>query len=323
MTLIIGIDPGNRYTKAVTADRSIVFPSTVGTGRDSLLRRGSGRENNDQQQGNKQQAAQDITVTLNNKTYFVGHLARESHDASLALDETRANHEFTIILILTAVSLLADLLNNKSPWLNVHAVVGMPIVHFKDRSIRQKLQDRLTCQAHEITVQGVRRVINFERVTPFPEGAAALFSVLSPEFENNRIGIIDAGSWRSNYAVLDCMEYEDKNSNTLTIGMHQALLMVSGNRLLHEVEAAADRNPDLMRELTGARTKKARQLADSVRGKWSDMDFFALYLSGGGAPALKEYFPSAIVMPDAQMANAKGLYQVEVLSSDRTVSRNG
>lgn len=297
--MLIGVDPGNHTTKACAREKHIKFPSTVGTGRECLLRR---RENDS-----------DLIVTANGKTYFVGALARESHDASLALDETRTDHEYTVILILTAVSLLAE----KDGWLNVTAVVGMPIIHYRDRAIRQRLVDRLTCQAHEVTVQGVRRVINFAQVIVFPEGAAALFSVMSPEFESNRIGIVDAGSWRSNYAVLDAMEYEDKNSGTLPLGMHQALLMVGENRLMHEVEAAAERDKELAAELAEARRSKARQLADSVRGKWSDMDFFALFISGGGAQAVKEYFPAAVTMPDAQMANAKGLLKVgELIERD-------
>lgn len=301
--LIIGVDPGNRFTKATSEHNEIIFSSTVGSGRNIIFKMNDNKSKS--------------LITINGNKYFVGSMAtRESYDASLALDETRVEHENTVVLILTAV---ARVLKCNALWANVDLITGMPIIYYKEHRLRQRLIDKLRKQNYNIEFQGQKRVINFQSVTVFPEGAAALFSVIREEFKTNRIGIIDVGSWRSNYCVLDEMEYEDKSSGTLPLGMHQALLMLDTNKLLHEIEDMPQQNKELKEQIEKARKAKARQIADAIRGKWTSADFFALYLAGGGAGYLKEFFPNAHIISDPQMANARGLYKVGRMYADNTV----
>jgi len=315
ITMIAGIDAGNRNLKAVTTDKEVICPSTVGRGRESLLT----------MRGDK-----DMSLRYNGSLYFVGELAdKESHDVSLALDETKTEHEHTVVLILAAVLMLAP---PEARWITVKAVVGMPVFHYRDRALRQKLADRLMAKTHEVYFGGHNRYIQFEKVLPFPEGAAELFTILPqhPEYAapDILVGNIHVGAWRTSYVALEAMEYRDRLSGTLPLGMHMALQMVKTKRLLHEIEHLANKNQNIADQLTSARRSIARQIVDNLRQHWTNLeDFQDIYVCGLGASMVKMYLPQAKIFPrpfglvgrtiaDApheQMATARGLYEVGVL----------
>lgn len=318
-TLVAGIDAGNRNLKAVTGNKEVICPSTVGKGRTDMLRM------------NINPADSNLTLHYNGTTYFVGELAvKESHDVSLALDETKTEHEHTVVLILAAVLMLAPA---EARWISVKAVVGMPVSHYRDNDIRTKLVDRLTCKTHEVVSGGHNRYIQFVSVLPFPEGAAELFTILPhyPEYASPDvlIGNIHVGAWRTSYVALEGMDYRDRLSDSLPLGMHQALQMIKTKRLMHEIERLAKRNEQLADELTQARYNIARQIVDNLRSHWSNLeDFQAIYVCGLGAPAVQRFLPQAQVLPrpaqladrmvianapHEQMATARGLYDVGVL----------
>lgn len=318
--LVAGIDAGNRNLKAVTHNKEVLCPSMVGQGRADLLR-----------MGDRCVDAANMVLDYNNAIYFVGELAnKESHDASLALDETKTEHDHTIVLILAAVLMLAPV---DARWISVKAVIGMPVSHYRDRDIRQKLVDRLTAKTHEVKSGGHNRYIQFQEILPFPEGAAELFTILPqhPEYTGADVlvGNVHVGAWRTSYVALEGMDYRDRLSNTLPLGMHQALQMVHTKRLLHEIEHLAKKDRQIAAELSQARHLIARQIADNLRAHWTNLeDFEAIYVSGLGAAILKSYLPQAQVFPrpygladrmivaDApheQMATARGLYSIGVL----------
>lgn len=76
---------------------------------------------------------------------------------------------------------------------------------------------------------------------------------------------------------------------------------------------ATERNVDFMEvELADEKALQAVavKIQDSVKRVWRDIYFDAVYLCGGGGIALKDYFPDAILMPNAQFKNAEGFYIV-------------
>lgn len=317
ITMIAGIDAGNRFLKAVTTYQEVICPSTVGQGREDLLR--------------MQNKNNEMILRYEGSAYFVGELAdKESHDVSLALDETKTEHKHTIVLILAAVLMLAPA---DTRWITVKAVVGMPVSHYRDRETRQKLIDRLKGKVHEVEVGGKKRCVQFTHVLPFPEGAAELFTILPhyPEYadKDTLIGNIHVGAWRTSYVALEAMDYVDRLSGSLPLGMHQALRMVKTKRLLHEIERLSKNNHDLAVQLNDARRSIARQISDNLRQHWTNLeDFNAIYICGLGASILQSFIPQAKVFPrparladrmviaDApheQMATARGLYEVGVL----------
>lgn len=318
MELVCGIDAGNRYLKAVTTNKEIVCPSMVGQGRDDLLRM------------NPDANESAMILKYGDGTYFVGDLAdRESENVSLALDESKVEHTNTIVLILAAVVMLAP---PDVRWMDVNAVVGMPIDHFRNKETRQKLVDILTANVHNVYVGGKPRLVRFKSVMPFPEGAAELFTVLPahPEYKckDYTVGNIHVGAWRTSYVVLEGMEYRDRLSGTLPLGMHQALHMVKTNRMLHEIERVAVKNEELFRSLEESRDLKAKQIVDNLKAKWPHVDDFdAIYITGMGAGTVQKYLPQSRVMPKPknidgrilanapheQMATARGLYDVGVI----------
>ena len=116
--IIKAVDAGYGYTKAEPG--GVIFPSTVGHGRNFNLKNEKSKNN---------------TIIINGTKYFVGDLAlKESYDASIVFTENKTNHENTIVLILTAIMKSIESQNIfPDNFIHINLITGLPVMHIKQK----------------------------------------------------------------------------------------------------------------------------------------------------------------------------------------------
>lgn len=276
--MLLGIDIGYSATKLVGQYTELKFASIVGTGRErNYVSEKSG----------------DMELEYQGQRYFIGDLAkRESWDATMAFDRNKVNHMNTKLLLLAALGQVSK----SEVWLTT----GLPISDYREQ--RRLLSRTLPCD-YRFKLNGMEHFVTIKDALVFPQALGALFAVSDRIKCNKRTGIIDIGFKTTDFAVLeDGLIYNDRLSRSIDTGISTAYEMT-----------AAERNIDFMDVEVGdekALQAVAIKIQDSIKRVWRDIHFDAVYLCGGGGIALKDYFPDAILLPNAQFKNAEGFYIV-------------
>lgn len=191
--MIVGIDGGGDSVKIVGQHGEMKFPSALGEYRDLVgetFREGS------------------IVYEYEGKRGFAGTLAQnESEFVCSMLGDTKA-HEDTKLRILIGLHLYGG------REMDFSIVVGQPIsTHTPEE--KEKIK-RMLLGKHDITVNGVTKTINIEKVTVSLEGAASFFC----NIEEGVIRIIDVGSGTINLASIIDGKFVDKDSFTIDLGIN-------------------------------------------------------------------------------------------------------
>jgi plasmid segregation protein ParM len=256
--MIVGIDAGNHEVKVVTGTNKFKFLSDIGEWRDRRLKQKHGED--------------DMDFVYGDRKGFAGTLARyECELGGCIMGDTKA-HEDTLIRVLLALWKL----ENKS----YQIVVGQPIAQHSP-SEKQFIKDMIKGH-HQITVNGVTRSFNIERVEVAAEGATAFWS--APR--KGLLRIIDVGSATVNCASLIDGRYIDKDSFTMSFGMNT----IQSNDLRALARAI------------GAETLKKYKRNDNV-----------LVIGGAGMvlqPFLKSIYPNTFTLSEPVYANALGFYEI-------------
>jgi plasmid segregation protein ParM len=280
--LIIGVDVGRSFTKAYVPGKKIIFPS--------FARRAVYREVSDEG---------DYQITINGDKWFIGDLAKMEHGVQ-AFSKDKASNEYTMPLLLTAISLLAP----RSDIVNV--VTGLPISDYRDQATPLI---RLLKGGWEIKFRGQEFYISISDVIVFPEGCGAAWSIVLDDFGHahskpSDLRVIDIGSKTTDFSAFQHLKYNSVESSSINMGMTMAV---------NETYKRQAGKTDLLPSEIEPDDKSLQYLASSIQSEikkwWRRWD--SVYLAGGGGEALKAYlqFP---LLPDAQFANAIGYYRVGV-----------
>ncbi len=268
-----GIDAGNEKVKVMGDYGLDSFLSCLGEARERKV-------------GVDQFLKDDMEYEYNGKKGFASTLAdRESRLKRSRMGDSKA-HEDAKLRILLALHRYSDNCEHQ-------IVVGQPIEKHEEiekKAIKEMLQGR-----HELTVNGIRKVIVIRRVEVAPEGAASFWC----QPENGLVRMLDCGSGTINAATLRDKHYIDKETFSINEGM-------STNKTL---------NLDAISEAI---------ITEATLYKWNKGDHIRLV--GGAAeqiePYLKQYFKNAEVFyPRIQVgdgiktvhpvyANAIGFYRI-------------
>ncbi|MGI9951279.1 ParM/StbA family protein [Moorellaceae bacterium AZ2] len=319
--MLLAIDQGYGYTKAVAGEKKTAFPSVVSPASEADLGLGSvswGHILTIRPQG-----------TMVKKQYFVGELALKCGVAAqLTLARNKLSRDITDILLFAA----AYLMDAEG---QVTLAYGLPIAYYRHQKdiARRSIQD----MAAYVSVDGgPEKYIAFSGVSVYPQGVGALFA-LDRLPEEGLVGLLDIGFYTTDYLLVDVrkdrVEPLPSFFGSVELGVSSALktfgeqfLRLTG-RPLSLVEAQElwgksritfeGQKLELEPLQTESRLVAARAIAEAVAAAWAQKLSYVdvTYLAGGGslefAGILKQLLGMDLVMvPEPQYANALGFLRM-------------
>ncbi|RKY05051.1 MAG: hypothetical protein DRP56_09345 [Planctomycetota bacterium] len=314
--MITAIDIGYGYTKAQSSQgHQTIFPSIIGPAKEITFRPDLTSKNGSQ------------VYTLQGSGYWAGQYAQlqaKQPLSPLARERSDIIQEVLIAAALDRVQAVGT----------VNVVTGLPVSWFKDR---EQLEQRIR-KMPAVMVDGQRAgwVIGEVAVIPQPWGSL-LNEVLDrngqiPKDKNllakGRIGVIDIGTFTTDYVLSDAMRYIAKGCGSVTSAMskvqehigaailsehgldlsnHQVALaiMADGFRVRGQ---AKDISPYLMPAIDES-WMPMKIMCRELWGNGGDID--TIIITGGGTPVFKslirELYPQArVIVGDPVFGNVGG-----------------
>jgi plasmid segregation protein ParM len=323
--MIVGVDIGYGYTKAVGDEREVVFPSVVGKAERI-------RYENDLYHEVVPGDAHGIALITEEGDRFVGELALlQSRVQWTLLDRSRVEDPSARLLFLAALS---ELIGDGREKGSFRVVTGLPVKWYADRAkVVEQLQGRHVVRR----INGGQTVHRFavSDVLVIPQPFGSLFdAILSPEGQivdeplaQGRLGIIDVGTYTTDYVLVDALRYVEQGSGTISTAMSKAYALIGRSILdtfgldlrLHQVDQALRLGHVT---LYGEERKVdwlAAPILDAVSAEilaeaatlWGDgRDLKTILITGGGAIALgdrlRARYPHASLLAEAPLANVRG-----------------
>jgi plasmid segregation protein ParM len=318
--MILSIDIGYGYTKGVGPDNiHFSFPSVVGTAEDirfatDLIRGG-----------------EEWAVKYGNRRFFYGqHAVLQSRIQSTIFDRSRIHDDTYKMLFVGA---LIELAKQKPNVQRLKVVTGLPVGFFSDRPDVVKSLEGV----YRISTDRTRKFA-VESVFVAPQPFGSLFrellnqrgKIANSEIEKGRIGIVDVGTFTTDFVVSDELRYVQRMSGSIHIGwskvinqVRQALADLHMLELMpHEVDQAMQVGEVRVRgKPVSLKSLVEPAIADvemaivaRARDLWgSGAHLDAVLVSGGGGPhlynAIRKVYPHAHLVDNAFWANAEGLYR--------------
>ncbi|RDV80893.1 ParM/StbA family protein [Ammonifex thiophilus] len=319
--MLVSVDLGYGYTKAVKENTRVIFPSVVAPAFDSLDfgSRIYGHVLEYRKPGEK--AA---------RRFFVGELAlKEGRAAQVILSRERFRQEAAACLVLAAAYLAGA-------EGRVDLAVGLPLAYYRSRREEAALFLR-TLNAH-VSVDGEpEKYLSFDRVVVYPQAVGVIYS-LERLPERGLLGVVDVGFHTTDYILVECTPEGvaplQAYTSSLEMGVATAL-KVFANRFAQatgvplNLADAQDLWVSRREEVTfrgrplgigemreAARREVGQAIAQAVHSAWSEKADWIdrVLLAGGGAVdfynEITRLFPGAELVPDPQWANALGFYRL-------------
>lgn len=320
-----GIDAGYGYTKALAEDRAVVFPSVAGPAIEISYRSDLNGKH-----------ADDMTLEAQGQRTFVGDLARRQSPTPRSPLGRQRDLGFVLTLARAALYRLGLTTGE------IHMTTGLPVEWYADHAaLATVLRGR-----HVYSVNGAPCDTTITpHVVPQPFGA--LFREMidadgvlaDPDhLRTARVAVVDIGAGTTDYAVSDALEFIQAQSGSIPIAaaaiyQHlQRILAAEPYQLdldLRAVEAAtraggwvsvAGSRVNIASHVQEATAAVARPVLDWMTEKWGNgRQFDRILVAGGGAhllaAAIRESYPHAVEVADAQMANVTGFYRLALLRS--------
>lgn len=230
--MIVAVDIGYGYTKAVGAGKSWRQPSVVGDARE--LFEGSIKPS-------------DVQLTSNGKTYFVGDLAvRQSLVPYFGTGDNKAMTWTTGILLKAALGVV-------SPRDGAYVVTGLPVdYYFKQKADFEKILQGFNNDNTFLLKIGsecisCRPWITNYKVVPQPFGAAMNYllddkgQIMRPQAAQGRMLVVDIGYYTLDLLVLDRMEIGRESRSPERLGIDTAYNLITAE-LREKVGRAPARN---------------------------------------------------------------------------------
>jgi len=326
----IAVDLGYGFVKGLNEEGEIIlFPSVVGTAHSRELKNLFGPSSGER--------LRNLHVHIREGDlegeYFVGELAQqESRAKSYAFAANKIWHENSIVALATAAALLAG---GKEEIL---LVTGLPFQFYKSQ--RCQFENFLKMFDAEVIFKGEQEVpfrVRFARAAVFPQAAGAVYQAVAEhpelkEYPGSTIAVVDIGYKTTDYIAVRIgipLQTLEQLSGTIELGtsyLHRAFAERFFQKTGSQVDIAAaahyvhsggrfyydGQEYDLGEFLASARREMAKIIKDELIACWGDSyrQFRALFLAGGGALELAEYFqrefPMALVVRESQLANVRG-----------------
>ncbi len=322
--MIVGVDIGYGYTKAAGGGQEVVFPSVVGEAeriryQSDLVQPPAGN-------------AHAIALITQEGRRFVGDLALlQSRVRWTLLDRSRVQDTSARLLFLSA---LGELVGLDGPDTCFQVVTGLPVQWYADRD---KVVEQLRGKHVLRRVNGRQVVQRFsvEKVLVVPQPFGSLFDVIldaeakivDEALARGRLGIIDIGTYTTDYVLVDALRYIEKGSGSISTAMSRAYQLIARSLLdsfgldlqMHEVDRVVRQGAvtifgqerDIRWLARPALDAVAQEILAHAGTLWGDgRELNAVLVTGGGALALGDHirrrYPHARVLADAALANVRG-----------------
>lgn len=293
---VIGLDIGRGYVKGYSKYNGMVkeclFKSVFGDGRNIDFEK---YEN-------------PIYIDFESVSYFIGSLAeKESITPIRNSDDSKVS--FTMRILVAAA------LNEIAVADEVKLMMGVPYKSFRKTTLKEVV-DTYKGKTFKVKdkIKGGHKEIRISDISIFREGDAALFHTLEGKInEDKAVGMVSIGFRSTEMSFFEKgFVFNDKLSDTLEAGNQDALTMVQKQlkdrgiiRELNEIDSSNDY--DELKKV--AYIMASESTAQRIASKWKNIDEMDVYVSGG--TALHMTFDNRFkVSKDAQMATAKGLFEV-------------
>ncbi len=313
MMKVIGIDVGYGYTKVVTDVNGMILPllspSIVGVYEDGIVVDGLKTSERD-------------GVTVNGQRFLIGESARRH--ASRLLD---GRHEGWIDSIAYRALLMHALSTAACNAVNLTVVTGLPVNFYRTG------KDKLINLVREI----VEKYCLNLTVKVIPQPLGSFFNLLFDEagrvadgdLASGKVGVLDVGFYTTDLITVSELELVERQIDSFENGVSTALTSIA-----KDIEAAYGLRPDIhkteeavkqgyikafgvQKDIGQAVEQRFGELARDIEGKaktiWKNAaDIDKVLLTGGGAKQLKGHlnlYRHAVVINDAQFANARGYYK--------------
>lgn len=327
---ILAIDIGFGFTKATTAEKSIVFKSVLGEATDlqfqgAILGDGAAEDH--------------MQLEVDGRSLFIGDLAeRQSNVRFFTLDQAQFVSRFAKYLALTAAARMV------SGYIPINLVTGLPIGYYQQ--YKDELAGLLVGDHRVFLTDGTgkrqEKLITISKVKVIPQPFGSLFNLMlndlgevgDKRLVRDKVGIVDVGFRTADYTVSDRMRYSERGSRTTDSGIARAFNVIatklrekSGvNVELYRLHEAIDRGAIKIRgseyDLSALTEQVFGQLATAVANEidrlWADdWDMDLIVLTGGGGVVLSKYLQPLIngqvmtvdAVSDARLCNARGYWK--------------
>ncbi|MCC7208148.1 MAG: ParM/StbA family protein [Anaerolineae bacterium] len=323
--LTIGLDIGYGVVKAVTSDQVVMFPSVMGHAREVKF-----------QQEDMSRRYPGDQIRDDEGDWFVGDLALAQLPTGELLrlrgrtaNESTMGNAFRLRLAKVAIGKLLQDAHNRD-LAHIRIATGLPVDHMRDAD---ELKETL-CGQHLIQTDTAEVVANVTDVMVMPQPYGTIFSAtLTESGEINRrhnfrlTGVCDVGTYTVDLALDDEGQFLDSESGSVESGVYTAQERIASalerdyrekmpfriveevlrTGLFHANGQAVDYRAIVEQALAPLRSATLNLMSE----KWQRGTIIeVIYLSGGGADLVAdvvcEAYPQAQIIPEAQLANARG-----------------
>ena len=334
--ITVGLDIGYGVVKVVTNDGAFAFPSVMGHAREIKF-----------QQETIQQKYPGDQITDDEGTWFVGDLALAQLPPGELLrlrgrtaNEKTMGNTFRQRLAKVAIGKLVQGVWGRDV-VHLRVSTGLPVDHMRDAA---ELKEALLGQ-HLIKTDSCEVIANVTEVIVMPQPYGSAYSqMLTPTGEINvyhtymRTGIVDVGTYTVDIALDDDGEFVDSESGSVEGGVYTAQERISAMlerdyrekmpyKIIEQVLrtgifTASGKPIDYSDEVEEALSPLRSATVNLMSEKWQrGTTVDVIYLSGGGGELVYEQiveaYPQTKLVPDAQMANARGyLYYANFVSRE-------
>lgn len=206
--MLIGIDLGFSQVKLVEGNKHFVFPSLIGNPSNFELE----KEN--------QEIIDDLVVSTNDLTYYVGKKALETNNSRFCMSTDKTNSSNDKVTFLASLGLVKGK--------EVDVVTGLPVEDFKKKGLKEKLVSNMK-GIHTFQFRNKTMTTNVTSVKVIPQAAGAFYDFLltdkgKPKKEANEIlngivRVIDIGFKTTDIITMAYGEYKGDKSCTIQKGM--------------------------------------------------------------------------------------------------------
>jgi plasmid segregation protein ParM len=328
--LTIGLDIGYGVVKAVTDHAAIAFPSVMGHAREIRFQRET-----------IQQKYPGDQIRDDEGEWFVGDLALTQIPPGELLrlrgrtaNEQAMGNAFRLRLAKVAISKLVSGMWAQSfrsgDVVHLHLSTGLPVDHMRDA-----VEMRATLLGQHLIVTDTCEIIaNITEVRVMPQPYGSIYSqMLTPDGDINvhhtymRTGVCDVGTYTVDIALDDDGEFVDASSGSVEGGVYTAQERIAAMlerdyrekmpyKIIEQVLrtgifTASGQPVDYSRAVEEALSPLRSATLNLLSEKWQrGTTVDVIYLSGGGAELVYEEvveaYPQTKLVPNAQMANARG-----------------
>jgi len=321
----VGLDIGYGVTKVVTDETSFGFPSVMGHAHEIKF-----------QQEVIQQKYPGDQIMDDEGEWFVGDLAMAQVPGGELLrlrgrtaNERTMGNAFRLRLAKVAIGKLAPGLWDRDV-VHLRLAAGLPVDHMRDADT---LKETLVGQ-HLIQTDACEIIANITEVMVMPQGYGSIYSqMLTPNGELNvhhtymRTGVVDVGTYTVDVALDDDGEFISSESGSVEGGVYIAQERIASMlerdyrekvpyKIVEQVLrtgifTASGKPIDYSHEVEDALAPLRSATLGLLSEKWQrGTTVDVIYLTGGGAELVYEQvaeaYPQTKLVPQAQMANARG-----------------